>query len=366
MTPKTWATVASGGINTVNPNFSGVPSDQSHVIDKWDGGAAYGSKYWLTGGGHADYAGNDTYALELNATSPAWTRPVGPTVDTSGGDQASNGAANYADLAPRATHSQQRLVATPGKFWIAGMDNFSSSGGLDSSAVFYYDSSWHALGAQLTTGEFNAASFGWHGGVSVYDPTSDYIWMFAQQTGLDTDTCAVLINATSQATRKVKGYLPFSYCTGVCANDLRVILIAEGGGGLFAFDVSSLPANGATITRVSCPISGTSTPSWLPNVSADHGGMVYHKASRAMLAWNNNGANVVKIAIPANPLDGVSNYTVTTITPDASNAVTPSAQSATGTFGRFNVVTVGGIDCLVLTNAYTESTYVYRLPAAGV
>ena len=52
--------------------------------------------------------------------------------------------------------------------------------------------------------------------------------------------------------------------------------------------------------------------------------------------------------------------------PDGSNAVTPSTAQSNGTFGRFNLMTIGGIDVLVIVNDYNGPTYVYRLPDGGV
>lgn len=362
---KTWRSIATGGIDVVNPLIGGLGSTQATVLSAWSGGCAWGSFYGIHGGGHGDGQDDSLYLLDISQDTPIWTRPWGPTASFAGGTEASNSAANYANGDPRSTHSQYRLILTAGNFWIAGIDNMTT-GGLDSSAVFKLARSgftWTALGPLLLDAEFSVIS--WHGGLSLYDRVSGYNWMLAQATDLDTKVVAVLINESTNATRKIKGYLPTGYQAGVIAHDLRKLLIAEGiAGDLIVYDITSLPNDGDTITRTICTVSGTSSPDWRPGAGAAKGAIAYHQASRAMLAWNNHAANLVKVAIPADPMAGT--YTVTTVSPDASNAVTPSTGQTNGTQSRGQIVGTAGREWFVVCNDYNGPTYAYLLPLAGV
>lgn len=70
-----WKVLSSADLSKVTP--SPAPTGNPvHRIDAWNGIAADTEKshLWIGGvGGHADYAGNEVYTLDLNAAAPVWS-----------------------------------------------------------------------------------------------------------------------------------------------------------------------------------------------------------------------------------------------------------------------------------------------------
>jgi hypothetical protein len=89
--------------NPLPPGATGVAA----VTDAWCGAALRksGSYLILHGGGHSDYAGNEIYALGLEADAPAWQRVWGPTPNS----QITENSLVYADGNPAAIHTYGRL-----------------------------------------------------------------------------------------------------------------------------------------------------------------------------------------------------------------------------------------------------------------
>lgn len=85
------------------PGTGGAPE----VRNSWGGGVVRpaGSEFYLHGGGHGDYAGNEIYRLILSANSPVWTRPWGPTPNA----QISSGVDYYGDGNPASAHTYYNL-----------------------------------------------------------------------------------------------------------------------------------------------------------------------------------------------------------------------------------------------------------------
>lgn len=109
-----------------NPNFPQTPEwsesllRHESVVSAWCGAAydEWTDTMWLgLGGGHRDYAGNEIYKCQFDATVPSWemVRPpsgaVGNLLITNDGQEASG---IYADGRPRATHSYNKWTYAPG------------------------------------------------------------------------------------------------------------------------------------------------------------------------------------------------------------------------------------------------------------
>jgi hypothetical protein len=68
------------------------------------------------------------------------------------------------------------------------------------------------------------------------------------------------------------------------------------------------------------------------------------------------------------PVSGLSSAWTGSVV-SAAGGVTPSSPQANGTYGRFNLISNfggSGRDLIIMVNAVTEATYVYKLPAAGL
>lgn len=105
LAPWEWVELTSASLASVvpSPQPTGGPSAR---INAWNGVTSVGTKVCLAGtGGHADWAGNEAYACELNAETPVWELLNTPTpnadllVDSN----------YYADGKPTASHLYYQL-----------------------------------------------------------------------------------------------------------------------------------------------------------------------------------------------------------------------------------------------------------------
>jgi hypothetical protein len=100
-----WAELAGTSLSNQRvPNpFSGALEAPTARIDAWNGLAANRDTnrlYLAAAGGHADWAGNEVYELDLQQAMPRWTMLRGPT----DGGAISTGVNYYADGRPASTH----------------------------------------------------------------------------------------------------------------------------------------------------------------------------------------------------------------------------------------------------------------------
>jgi hypothetical protein len=125
-----WAPLASADLANVTPTISPGGS-LSGRIDAWNGFAAdtLTSRMYLGGaGGHADYAGNEVYSIDMMQAAPAWLIETQPspasayTVDTP----------YYADGRPSPTHTYYTLWFIEGRsklFRFAGAATWGTGNG---------------------------------------------------------------------------------------------------------------------------------------------------------------------------------------------------------------------------------------------
>lgn len=142
-----WVTVA--GDRTVSmvlpdpvPRIEGWPGGPQGIMSAWTGGGVdqrRGEFLLLANGGHADYAGNEGYAISLREDAPAWRRLLDPTPNEmlEVGPALEHGAIN-ADGRPRSMHS---TFATFGddRFWYVYQNSYTSGAGDSASACFSFD-----------------------------------------------------------------------------------------------------------------------------------------------------------------------------------------------------------------------------------
>ncbi len=128
-----WLTVTAGDISAVNPqnnpamnpNFPAeapwkAVSGQIAVIDAW-GSCAWDDaarRFWIpNGGGHNNYAGNEPYALDAGANSPAWALkqpPTGAIGNTGLLNDGQEATGVYFDGRPRSVHTYNSVCFAPG------------------------------------------------------------------------------------------------------------------------------------------------------------------------------------------------------------------------------------------------------------
>lgn len=323
-------------------------------------------------GGHSDRDYNSVLACLLNQATPSWAVLRATTADRSGGHNTENSACDYGDGRPRASHSARRNVCLGGRAFIAGVDNFSSSLGLNSSAVFgfnYDTGDYTAYGRAFDDTQWpDAAAF--HGGVSLGDPTTGYIWIFTQATDLDTKyACAVFDTNTNAFIRHYKSYMPFGYQSGAILHDKspKILVIEEGSSGLGSnlrgLDISSLPADGSTLTWTT--LSTTGSPSRLPNAAAARPGCVYSPKKGKLYHWLNDGANLITLT-PPSPISNwnAANWTWATFTPDSATETPANLDVDTQGVQGWLAIVEGfptGFDSIFLCNEVTQPTYAWKV-----
>lgn len=169
------ASLASVAPSPTPPGGTGVNS----VVDTWCGAALRptGSHYLLHGGGHGDYAGNEIYALQLNANTPGWIRKWGPTPNA----QIAPSVRYYGDGNPAAIHTMYTLVYDPVRDRM-----FRAYGGryVDSGYDSNVDSwtwgaaNWNPAG----THPDSPVAYAGYGGHCRHTVTGDvYSWMYARR-----------------------------------------------------------------------------------------------------------------------------------------------------------------------------------------
>lgn len=164
-----------------------------------------GKRMFLFGGGHTDYHGNETYALNLNQPIPAWElfkgRSPGCTLSVTN-YMGNNGAGQFqADIGANAwpiSHHNSASVVAGGKLHTPQMwGGWTASGGsiTSTSRRFYLDldsREWAAPAYTLAAGETTPIL--WEGNAVVALPWLNQVW-----GGFSTSSRAALyrINATT-------------------------------------------------------------------------------------------------------------------------------------------------------------------------
>ncbi|MGH8260218.1 MAG: hypothetical protein ACREUG_11060, partial [Steroidobacteraceae bacterium] len=278
-----WAAIASVGTlgAVAPPNVSDSDTGQRAVISAWGGATvdqASRRLIILANGGHADYAGNEGYRLDLGSETPAWQRFVDPTpnANLAYNDSPSGSFALNADGRPRAMHTSGFTCFGDGYIWFPYCNSYSSpSGGsmpgvacfnmnqasvvqaLESVVSLPWDGTagpWMLFGGIADTGSgishdgvTGAASFG----VSVFDRVGHRVFGLGG-LGNDRTNCYVWYVSTaagslgSSVSYKLDNGNPYAdFRWAVCAYDLNVIVAADGANGrIIVFDLSNVGGSG--------------------------------------------------------------------------------------------------------------------------
>jgi hypothetical protein len=189
------------------------------------------------------------------------------------------------------------------------------------------------------------------GGACAYDPTrgtKGSIWYFGQNGSrmgrLDVATKAWTQSgaSTSRGAEQTLLYLP--------GYDLLLLSSSSGTSPWVIYDPAA-----DTFTNITANVSGTPAGG-VTNYGASQ--PCYVAADNSVYWWNNpSGSTTVinKMVVPASPKTG--SWAITQTTPAGSNAVTPSARTANGTYGRFRYSS--HLDGFVLLNSVTGPVYFY-------
>lgn len=207
-----WVSVPGGQPSTASglaPAVAGAMGTQSGMVNAWGGGFARGAKFYIHGGGHADYGGNEVGVIDLEAASPAWDVAVERTPVAS----LLGGANYYADGLPTSRHTYYAMhvldvggVPKMLRFngWMGFAYNGTPVGGaadvrtVDVDAFNLVTNQWEpaaygpvtAITGSETTTAIDAATgdvYAWHGSggtIQKYTAASDTCAQVASSTGV--------------------------------------------------------------------------------------------------------------------------------------------------------------------------------------
>jgi hypothetical protein len=319
----------------------------SAVIADWNGGIAdlKRNRLLFFGGGHAGYAGNEVYALDLNQLKLLrLTEPSLPPVKCV--------AALSNPTGPNSRHTYNGLayIADADEMFVFGGAAFRSSEGCQPSP----DPEYVRYGGRMNdTWTLDLASLLWmrrdptrgkgrpatdfpnlgEGAVADYDPATRKVYIG--------DTAAwYTYDAKTNTYNQVDSYATFSYVmTGAIDPDRRLFVLF-GGGQVRAFDLRHHTLLNWDNETVGCDhIRHASYP-----------GLAYDPVQKKIIGWA--GGNTVYAFDPG------KKECATLTFPGG-----PGDQQQNGTLGRFRYFPALGVFALV--NDWQQDAYLLRLPATG-
>lgn len=429
---KAWIAVASVG--TINVAFAGQVgisgATNGGICDSWNPACVdqVRGEYLMVGnGGHDDYRGNEVYALALRIASPTWYRlldhspdsailaaisATNSTSNTTGGQgqNPAGYAAMFTDGRRRAHHGWYDQIFHNGYAWNVNQGSPTGVGNSTSHAWKFNRNfagiptaaggtplawtnnvgPWTWLGTSDTgnkaSGAISAYSLGNNPAVAL-DPVTGKIWYarpdqgnwFAGWGSLDTATEVIQGASAPQPWQQALGQScvcvdpAWDGVAGDPNNTCRwrfFVFSIQNSGNLAVLNLKAAnPLLFSAWTQI--------TPSNPSALNDSGGGMVYHKASRSIIAANpvrSLNGNLTKVRVPTNA-DGTYNaagtWTVSTVTTSGANPSTGSSPGTNGggyVFGKLRLMEniANGQDGIVICNGVTLPTYVCKLPATEI
>jgi hypothetical protein len=392
MSSGTWTTIAGGAGQRVadcTPGsiaLSGLSGESpSSICTAWTGGAVDPTRreYILcANGGHADYSGNETYALSLGDEKPAWRRICDPTPKSAMPlPLADEGGGVYLDGRPRAMHSTFEVFGD-GRVWFPLLNSVSSPGGGTVNKVASFNR--NSLGNATSTLAYAANTMGpWtvHGAVpglnattarfgrGVFDPVNHYVYGLG---GFSANTTAYWRVSTSgstlgQATYKEAGLPIGNFNTwAVCAYDLGIIVAGDS----LRRQICVLTlANFGSSNAWSTPTNVSGTGYFNADEFGGAGGVYIKKNHTIAIADpRSTGKTIYKLQIPTT--NGAYNpsgqWVWSTITPGGATPTTASGNSSANS--KWNIVEDmgNGQSAIVFLGDISGPTYVYKVPVNGL
>lgn len=347
-----WALVGGNTLSAVNPATDPLvnpnyPADapwigsngHPSVVSAWSGAAwdeATKSLY-ITGGGHADYAGNEVY--KWSASSGLFARLNNPTgaIGNTGtlNDGLDSSSPAYFDGRPRSAHTYNHLRFIEGVLWNFQGSTFRSGFGIRGAFKFYSDD-WHRNGT---------TTFGNNYGATIYDETRSRFVTISPGTGQPrwydpvTDSTGIFAhwsNNSDSSGSEVQ-------CVYLKGRDITVS---------FTADIQLFKLND-TADSTSATVSGIATP-WADLRII---GAVYDDVNDRILCWH-GGSDIYVLTPPAtNPITGT--WVWSKISPAVGNSVVPTSPTPAGTFGRF--WHSPSLNCCGVINDVAQKMYVFKL-----
>lgn len=322
------------------PGTTGIKS----IIAAWSGGVydAKRDRLLIWGGGHADYAGNEIYAFDMNTYS--WSRIWGPTpVEMIPTETAAYQA--YPDGSPSSRHTYSNIAYIPEPYDL--LYNHGGSVWKEPNLPVPYQATWLFNLTDLTwtdTGELPDNPNG--KGSAVYDPLTRKVYARSKYGVYQYDLDNV---QWSQVYRYGAGWWDFP------SGDIDQVnrrIVYFGNCKMGVFDLTNFSYTHYTDSD----FTGDTEI-----VCATEPGFAFDPKINAFVAWSGDLDKGIR------PQDvyviDPTNVVAEKRTPALSNTIIPSEASNWGTFGRFRYVPSHNI--FVVVNSIYENVYVYRLSLSG-
>ena len=313
-------------INPVYPSTPEWMGTHANIIGAWCG-ACYGDdagELWLPlSGGHADYAGNEPYKINLLADVPQWemVRPpsgaIGNVLTTNDGQELSG---VYSDGRPRSIHSYNKPVWVDGVGpAVAVVGNSAWSGQSGPRDYIQID---RQSGEVAVRKAFATLAVGQPAGLGAcYDVTRHAVWARGVGSG-----CYMRIGINESSWTAVSAVLASSGAYGLCHIPEHDVI--------FAVRKSSTQS---VIEIVDCTTGTVTTPGFVGTPAAEVAGAMQPRwvpELSAVALWDNDAPNAHKVTLmsPGSSLK-TDHWTASVI--EFSITDQPTAKTNQGTYGRF-------------------------------
>ena len=387
---RTWSTIAGGsGQRIVDrlpspvPHSEGFPDSPASITTAWTGGSVDQARgeYLLVGnGGHADYPGNEGYALALRTATPTWRRLSDPTPNSVIGTLTNEGNGSYSDGRPRAMHSTFQCYGD-GRVWFALQNSVSSGGGGTINRVVAYNREglgagssplpytsgmgpWETYGQIPNVGDLSSMIFG----VSAFDRVGHKVWGLGGNSANLTRYWSIDTTGTRGTIKFYQANQSFGHWGGwvAVAHDLRILVAGDHLRNTITVLDLTKAGQAGDWTQVS-NVTGS-------GYFAGGSGGAYVPASRSIAIGQPKslGGSFYRLKIPTKVQNGTTVYDPagqwqwSLINPGGAQMTAPNGNS--GTYSKWQVVEDmgNGQSALVVVTDISGPTYVYRIPMTGL
>ena len=399
---RTWNAVAANA--TVNDCFyspflimAGNAGDRNNFND-YSGATIDQSRremLMVANGGHADYLGNEGYALALWAETPYWYRLNDPSPSNTMLFPETNGQVPYLlrDGRSASMHTNGIQFYSNGKVWYGMQQYVSSGGGSPLGGLVAFDREfpgipysnsqpalawannsgpWTSLGAWNNSPHALAgiAANSWVGTTACYDSNSGYIYMTApQNSGLSylrlntangTHGCyfqqsidGLAVNAPGRwHAQTVLEDRPFrTNANGVYFSRF------ENSTSVFLMSLPLSQGNGSWAKKVTGPTANVPTRTY-------GGASVYHSGAIYFMNWAEYGSQIFKLTLPVDLESDSAWLNAWSIEHmHTAGSPIPIGVNPEGQFSKFNIVRDmgNGQAALVCAPAHDGPTWIYKL-----